>query len=185
MRKDNRTLTILQVQEGERFQIYKEIDGHGFRWRIWAVAGFGFFADSYCLFSIQTVLPWIAFIYQSNDVFSKRDEATVHTVLLIGTIFGQLVFGILADSSGRLEAYSWDLMLVISAALFLAQSSTGAANSMSITGWICFWSLFVGVGTGAGRTLSAVITAEYARLSRNLLLLPSPIEGNQSSYTVR
>jgi PHS family inorganic phosphate transporter-like MFS transporter len=118
------------------------------------------------------VLPWIAFIYQSNGVFSNRDELTVHTVLLIGAIFGQLLFGIWADSSGRLEAYSWDLMLIISAPLLLAQSSTGAGNSMSIMGWICFWSFVVGVGTGAGRTLSAVITAEYARLSRNLLLSP-------------
>jgi PHS family inorganic phosphate transporter-like MFS transporter len=129
LRKDIRTLTILQIQEGGRFQGYEEIDGHGFSWRIWAVAGFGLFADSYCLFSIQTVLPWIAFICQSNGVFSNRDELTVHTVLLIGTIFGQLLFGILADSSGRLEAYSWDLILVIFAALLLAQISTGAANS--------------------------------------------------------
>jgi hypothetical protein len=80
------------------------------------------------------VLPWIAFIYQSNGVFSNRDELTVHTVLLIGAIFGQLLFGIWADSSGRLEAYSWDLMLIISAPLLLAQSSTGAGNSMSIMG---------------------------------------------------
>ena len=118
------------------------------------------------------MLPWISFIYQSNGVFSNRDELTVHAVLLVGTISGQLLFGIWADSSGRLEAYSWDLMLIISAPLLLAQSSTGAGNSMSIMGWICFWSFVVGVGTGAGRKLSAVITAEYARLSRNLLLSP-------------
>lgn len=118
------------------------------------------------------MLPWIAFIYRSNGVFSNRDELTVNTVLLVGTIFGQLVFGILADSSGRQKAYGWDLVLVTFVALLLAQSSTGAGNSMSIMGWICFWSFFVGVGTGAGRTLSAVITAEYARLSRNLLISP-------------
>lgn len=169
-RKDDKTLTTLQDQDQGRFQNYKEIDGYGFSWRVLAVAGFGFLADSYCIFSIQTVLPWIAFIYQGDGVFSSRDELTVNTVLLVGTIFGQLLFGILADSFGRLEAYGWDLMLVISAALLLAQSSTGASNSMSIMGWICFWSFFVGVGTGAGRTLSAVITAEYARLSRNILL---------------
>ena len=133
-RKDDRTLTTLQDHAGGRFQSYKDIDGHGFSWRIWVVAGFGFLADSCCLFSIQTVLPWIALIYRDDAPFSNHDELTVHSVLLVGTIFGQILFAILADSSGRLNAYSWDLMLVLSAALFLAQSSTGVGNSMSIMG---------------------------------------------------
>ncbi|PVH68959.1 MFS general substrate transporter [Cadophora sp. DSE1049] len=83
-------------------------------------------------------------------------------ILLVGTIFGQLLFGSFADVSGRLKTYSWDLILVLFAAVFLAEISTGSNNSMSIRGWLCFWSFFVGVGTGAGRTLSAVVTAEFA-----------------------
>ncbi|PMD11966.1 hypothetical protein NA56DRAFT_713670 [Hyaloscypha hepaticicola] len=45
---------------------------------------------------------------------------------------------------------------------------------MSIPGWICFWSFFVGVGTSAVRTLSAVITAEYDRLSLQICASSNP-----------
>ncbi|CZT42391.1 uncharacterized protein RSE6_02265 [Rhynchosporium secalis] len=149
-------------QEERQTRSYEEIDGHGFSWHIWAVAGFGFFADSYCLFSGILVLPWIALIYSSNGNFDNRDKLNMNIILLVGNIFGQLHFGRFADVSGRLKTYSWDLILVLFVAVFLAEISTGSNNSMSIRGWLCFWSFFVGVGTGAGRTLSAVVTAEFA-----------------------
>lgn len=163
IREDVRTLTVLQNQRQTRR--YEETEGHGISWHIWAVAGFGFFADSYCLFSVKLVIPWIAFIYQSNGEFDSHDKLNIIMVLLAGTIFGQLLFGSLADVSGRLKTYSWDLILVLFVAVFLAEISTGSNDSMSIKGWICFWTLFVGVGTGAGRTLSALVTAEYFTLS--------------------
>ena len=111
----------------------------------------------------------------------NRDKLNINMILLVGTIFGQVLFGIFADVYGRLKTYCWNLTLVLFVAVFLAEISTGSNNSMSIRGWIYFWFFFVGIGTGAGRTLSAVVAAEYVRPSHNPLL-SSSTQVKQYSY---
>lgn len=140
--------------------MYREIDKQGFNWRIWAVAGFGFFVDSYILSSTKVILPMLAFVYWHKDDTSSHElKATV--VILTGSIAGQLLFGYLADRHGRLKVYRFDLILVVCVTLFLAQSSAGVYNSLSLMGWTMFWCFCAGVGIGAGSPLSATITAEF------------------------
>jgi PHS family inorganic phosphate transporter-like MFS transporter len=86
----------------------------------------------------------------------------VNAITLSGSLLDQLIFGLLANRFGRRKLYGLELMVVIFGALGLCPSSAGYhKSSMSILRWILFWRFFVALGIGAGRRLSAVITAEF------------------------
>jgi PHS family inorganic phosphate transporter-like MFS transporter len=83
---------------------------------------------------------------------------------LLGSMLGQVVFGILADKYGRRKMYGLELLITITASLGFASASAGVNGSMSIVGWLIFWRLVMGWGIGADYPLSAVITAECVAL---------------------
>ncbi|KAG0648410.1 Inorganic phosphate transporter [Hyphodiscus hymeniophilus] len=134
-----------ETNTNKRDQICGDIDANGFDWQIWAVAGSGFFTDSYNLFATNVILPSLAFVYWTNDTNSDH-ETDINAVTLSGSLLGQLIFGFLADRFGRRKLYGLELIVVIFGTL----------------GWIMFWRFFVGLGIGAEYPLSAVITAEFA-----------------------
>ncbi len=84
----------------------EEIDNAEFGWfhiRACLVAGIGFFTDAYDLFSINLVSAILGFTYFSmnnNDVPTDIDSG-LKTSAAIGTMFGQLIFGWMADRLGR------------------------------------------------------------------------------------
>ena len=80
-------------------------------------------------------------------------------------MFGQVLFGVLADKMGRKKMYGVELLLLICSTLGVVMSSSGVDNSMNVFGWIIFWRLAVGIGVGADYPLSAVITAEWVARS--------------------
>jgi MFS transporter, PHS family, inorganic phosphate transporter len=101
----------------------------------------------------------ISYVYWHDDTSSYKSTC-INIATLAGTLFGQVVFGILADKNGRKKMYGVELVLIISATLGVAMCSTGEHNSMSIFAWLIWWRLLVGVGVGADYPLSAVITSE-------------------------
>lgn len=151
----------MQSHTNKRDQICGDIDANGFDWQIWAVAGSGFFTDSYNLFATNVILPELVFVYWPNDTASDHETA-INSITLAGSLLGQLIFGFLADRYGRRKLYGLELIVVIFGTLGLVQCSAGYNNqSMSILGWLMFWRFFVGLGIGAEYPLSAVITAEF------------------------
>lgn len=92
----------------------------------------------------------------------------VNVSTLLGSILGQITFGILADMYGRRKMYGLELIATIVASLGLAASSTGVNNSMSLFGWLIFYRLLMGVSIGADYPLSGVITSEYVKLPLTL-----------------
>jgi len=83
----------------------------------------------------------------------------INVATLVGSMIGQVAFGILADRHGRRRMYGWELVVTLTATLGFATASTGAFHSMSIIGLLIVWRLVMAVGIGADYPLSAVITA--------------------------
>ncbi len=78
----------------------------------------------------------------------------------VGTVFGMVVFGYLADVLGRRKMYGINLFIILSATL--AESLCSSSPAISIIGVIVFWRVIMGIGVGGDCPLSAVITSEMA-----------------------
>jgi PHS family inorganic phosphate transporter-like MFS transporter len=151
-----------------RYITYRLDQENGFDVRVFLVAASGFLTDSYILFVTNTVIPSIIYVYMHD----KPDKAATFELwmnlsTLIGSIVGQIVFGILADIYGRTSLYGWELVIVIFATFNFAFTSegvvpvVGAASLDLRTAFYC-WRFLTGVGIGAEYPLSAVLTTEWA-----------------------
>lgn len=98
-------------------------------------------------------------VYWKGDVPPKFQLA-MNVSTLLGSMIGQVLFGILADIYGRRKMYGLELVVTIFASLGFATASPGVNSSMSMIGWLIFWRIVMGAGIGADYPLSAVITAE-------------------------
>jgi MFS family permease len=124
------------------------------------------------IFAINTVVPMIGIVYYGGMVPPSYQFA-LNVATLLGSMFGQVLFGILADKYGRRKMYGLELVVTIIASLGFALSAPGVNNSMSIIGLFIFWRLVMGCGIGADYPLSATITSEYVQLTP-LILHPFP-----------
>jgi PHS family inorganic phosphate transporter-like MFS transporter len=148
----------------------RTIDANGFNWQIWAVASSGFFTDSYNLFVINVIFPSIAYVYWPNESTGGARESNINIITFAGSMFGQLLFGYLADRYGRTQLYGIELLLVIFSTIGVATSSAGFStisvptsyggwkgSSMSFAAMLYSWRVVTGIGIGAGHPLNAVI----------------------------
>lgn len=106
----------------------------------------------------------IAYVYW-REVASSTRLTFINIGTLAGTLFGQVLFGFLADKYGRKKMYGVELVLLITSTLGVVMSSTGVHGNMNIFAWLLWWRIMVGIGVGADYPLSAVITSEYVALS--------------------
>jgi len=112
----------------------------------------GFFTDAYDLFVIGAILPIIGVYFGLSD--KSLDYALISSSALFGAIVGPLIFGPMADKFGRKLVYTFDLVLLIVAAL-------GSATSANPT-QLVLWRLLLGVGIGADYPISATIMSEFS-----------------------
>lgn len=87
---------------------------------------------------------------------------SINIATLIGSMIGQVAFGILADMYGRRKMYGLELIVTITATLGFATVSPGVFSSMSVIGLLIFWRIIMGIGIGSDYPLSAVITSEFS-----------------------
>jgi MFS transporter, PHS family, inorganic phosphate transporter len=137
-------------------QIYATIDRQPYQWVVVLVAGIGFFLDGYTLFASNIALPMLAYVYWPDELSSRR-LTFINIATLAGTMFGQVLFGVLADKNGRKKMYGIELVLLIASTLGVVMCSTGVDGSMNVFAWITFWRVLVGIGVGADYPLSAVM----------------------------
>jgi len=140
-----------------------QVDNAAFSWfhvKVCCVAGVGFFTDAYDLFAINIASQMLGYVYGHNHKLSVDQDLGVKVAAPIGNLFGQIIFGWLADVLGRKRMYGIELMIIIVATF--AQAISGGAPTVSILGAIMTWRFIMGVGIGGDYPLSAVISSEFA-----------------------
>eukprot|EP00727_Mastigamoeba_balamuthi_P006675 m51a1_g2628 hypothetical protein (465) ;mRNA; f:561508-563058 len=121
-----------------------------------AVAGVGFFTDSYDLF-VMNMLN-VVFKAEYGDAYPG---ARLSTAALVGSIVGQLSFGFVADILGR------RIGLIITTLLLIAGAVLSGVGYWSDTPRDLFWALtayrfLLGVGIGGEYPCAATVAAEGA-----------------------
>ncbi|MDA8055084.1 MAG: MFS transporter [Thermoplasmatales archaeon] len=126
--------------------------------KVWFTSGMGFFTDAYDLFIIGIVLIILEGSY-STSFHVTGGNALVGAGLLgssaiIAAIFGQLIWGTIADKFGRKKIYGLEAGLLAAGAI------------LSAFAWN-YWSLFIfrfilGFGIGGDYPVSATIMSEYS-----------------------
>ncbi|KAK0701786.1 major facilitator superfamily domain-containing protein [Lasiosphaeria miniovina] len=138
-----------------------------------AVAGVGFFLDSYDIFAINLITTFLGVVFWQGAPAAAANgfggnygslPGPVSTALKASTsagiVVGQLLFGWLADVCGRRRMYGIELGIIVLSTLNCALASP--SQSMSSTGLLVFWRVMMGIGIGGDYPLSAIITSEFA-----------------------
>jgi len=124
------------------------------------IAGAGFMCDAYDLFVINLVLVLLRMDpgASSTSSPSKSFEGLLADAVLIGSIMGQLIFGVLADQIGRRKGFIATLtLLTVGALLSATVQDTG---SMTLYHWLALWRFVLGVGIGGEYPLAASVSSE-------------------------
>jgi PHS family inorganic phosphate transporter-like MFS transporter len=133
------------------------------------VAGVGFFTDAYDIFAINIASTMIGNVYgnvnrhplaATGAALNANQDLGLKVATPVGTFFGQLLFGWLADLLGRKRMYGVELCIIIIATF--AQALSGSAHAVHIIGALVLWRFVMGVGIGGDYPLSAVISSEFA-----------------------
>lgn len=131
-----------------------------------AVAGSGFLADGYDLFIISCVLEVIRDLPQMQSVDSatfKLYESMMASCALYGAIFGQLIFGALADMLGRRVIFLVTGSLIIGGSVLSAGCSSTLWKEQGpeqLLLQIAICRAILGFGIGGEYPLSASICSE-------------------------
>ncbi|KAH9989471.1 hypothetical protein BJV77DRAFT_963930 [Russula vinacea] len=105
-----------------------QVDNATFSWfhvKVCCVAGVGFFTDAYDIFAINIASQMLGYLYGHNRALNVNQDLGVKVATPIGNLFGQLLFGWLADVLG----HGVELMIIIVATFGQAISGESA------TGW--------------------------------------------------
>jgi PHS family inorganic phosphate transporter-like MFS transporter len=142
-----------------------EVDNAKFSWfhaKVCVVAGVGFFTDAYDIFAINIASTMLGYLYghAPGPALNSAQDLGVKIAAPVGTFFGQLLFGWLADVVGRKRMYGIELMIIILGTFGQALSANGEA--VKIIGVLVVWRFMMGVGIGGDYPLSAVISSEFA-----------------------
>ncbi|PHH74957.1 hypothetical protein CDD80_2738 [Ophiocordyceps camponoti-rufipedis] len=159
----NDFIHVTDLNERRRLAL-AEVDRAPFGWyhvRAIAVAGVGFFTDSYDIFtaSLLTIMLGIVYFPGVGHMPTSSDDA-IKLATSAGTIVGQLGFGCMADIVGRRQMYGLELFVIIVATI--GQALTSGSPSCSIVGLVIFWRVIMGIGIGGDYPLSSIITSEFA-----------------------
>ncbi|KAH0548146.1 hypothetical protein GP486_008126 [Trichoglossum hirsutum] len=98
-------------------------------------------------------------------------QTAIKVATPVGTVFGQIVFGYLADRYGRKKMYGIELIIII--VTTIAQSMMSESRALNLVGVVVFWRFLMGVGVGGDYPLSAIITSEFATTKRRGAMIGS------------
>ena len=140
----------------------QKIDDASFGWyhvRAIAVAGVGFLTDSYDIFAINLGISMMSYVFWQGDM-----PASTSTLLKVstsvGTVIGQVGFGVMADVVGRKKIYGLELIIMIMATVL--QCTIGKAPGVSFVAVLTFYRIIMGIGIGGDYPLSSIITSEFS-----------------------
>ena len=106
--------------------------------KYWLAADLCAPSNSYNLFSTNVILASIAFVYWPDLPSPAWPALIINLFTLLGSVFGQLLFGFLADYYGRTRLYGIELVLVIVSTIGVATSSYGYSdmNFLALFTWV-------------------------------------------------
>lgn len=102
----------------------------------------------------------LGIVFWDDGLIPEKADTAIKLATSVGTIFGQICFGILADKIGRGKMYGSELMIII-AATFI-QSLASNSPGLDIVVVLVLWRVIMGIGIGGDYPLSSIITSEYA-----------------------
>mmetsp|Transcript_8170 Transcript_8170/g.18258 ORF Transcript_8170/g.18258 Transcript_8170/m.18258 type:complete len:458 (-) Transcript_8170:95-1468(-) len=138
-----------------------------------AIAGSGFLADAYDLYIIGQVQNVLFAEYPVTKEEKEHFKSLLSSAALVGAIFGQLVFGALADWLGRkiIFVVTGTTIVIGSVLSASAQSNLFGTNEHQIFYQIALGRLILGVGIGGEYPLSATIASESCTARRRGTLM--------------
>jgi PHS family inorganic phosphate transporter-like MFS transporter len=155
--------SVNYILDERRRAALADVDNAAFSWfhvKVATVAGVGFFTDAYDIFAINIASTMLGYVYGKGQKLSANQDLGVKVATPIGSLFGQLLFGWLADVVGRKRMYGVELMIIIIATFGQALSGNGFA--VNIIGVLIVWRFLMGIGIGGDYPLSAVISSEFS-----------------------
>lgn len=140
-----------------------KIDNSSFGWyhvRAIMVAGVGFLTDSYDLFAIGLATTMISFVYWPTSSMPSSTSTLIKVSTSVGTIIGQVGFGVLADVVGRKRIYGTELIVMIT--FTIMQCMLGSSAGINFVAVFTFCRILMGIGIGGDYPLSSIITSEFS-----------------------
>lgn len=140
----------------------EKIDENPFGWqqvRTIIIAGVGFLTDSYDVFAINLGVAMLSFVFWQGSIPSST-ETLLKVSTSVGTVIGQVGFGILADVFGRKKIYGLELVVMIVCTVL--QCTLGAAPGVNFVAVLTFYRIVMGIGIGGDYPLSSIISSEFA-----------------------
>lgn len=141
----------------------EEIDHAGFGWtqiKMIMIAGVGFLTDSYDIFAINLGITMLSYVYWEGGKMPQSTTTFLKVSTSVGTVIGQLSFGMLADIFGRKKIYGLELIVMIIATIF--QCSLGSSPAINFVAVLGFWRIIMGIGIGGDYPLSSIISSEFS-----------------------
>lgn len=92
--------------------------------------------DAQCS-SISIAATMIGYVYHNGGSNTPNQDLGIKVAHSVGTFFGQLGFGFLADHLGRKKMYGIELMVIMIGTL--GQAVAGRAPGVSIYGVMIMW----------------------------------------------
>ncbi|GLT35277.1 hypothetical protein SLA2020_097440 [Shorea laevis] len=145
-------LKVLSALDAARTQYY--------HFKAIVIAGMGLFTDAYDLFCIPPIVRLLGHLYYDNKELPTQVTSALVAVALVGTVIGQLVFGILGDYKGRRRVYGLSLMIMVLSSLACGFSICRTQLCVLLS--LGFFRFLLGLGIGGDYPLSATIMSEFA-----------------------
>ncbi|KAK6939119.1 Major facilitator, sugar transporter-like [Dillenia turbinata] len=147
-------LSVLTALDAATLQYY--------HYKAIVIAGMGLFTDAFNLFCLPLVMILLGRVYYPHKSYNA--PVVVSSLLaastLLGTVFGQLIFGWLGDRQGRRRVYMISLLTMVFSA-FACGFSMGKSRAC-VLATLGVFRFTLGVGIGGDYPLSATIMSEFA-----------------------
>ncbi|KAI3840955.1 hypothetical protein MKW92_031358 [Papaver armeniacum] len=151
---------VLSTLDSARTQLY--------HFKAIIIAGMGLFTDAYDLFSITPVMKLIGRIYYNGEDIDESERGVIPpsvvsiivATALVGTVFGNLVFGYGGDKFGRKRVYGFSLLIMVFSSIACGFSICRTRKCVITS--LCFFRFMLGFGIGGDYPISATIMSEFA-----------------------
>lgn len=140
----------------------EEIDKAGFGWtqvKMIMIAGVGFMTDSYDIFAISLGTTMLSYVYWQGSMPSST-TTLIKVSTSVGTVIGQVGFGLSADFFGRKKIYGLELIVIIAATIL--QCVIGLSAAINFAAIFTFFRIVMGIGIGGDYPLSSIISSEFS-----------------------